>query len=216
MTDKELLSTYVKLAEFMSLCFSEDVEVLVHDVEHLDRSAIAIFNNHISDREAGAPMTRLGCEFIADKLFERDDWVVNYKGITDKGVVVRSSTFFIKNAAGKLIGSLCVNVDMRKYQAVKRLAESMVTMLPLPGSGGEPEILTTGSDKPLEKAVDEYCARVGRTVDMLGMDDRLDILRDLLRQGFFERKGAIGDIAGRLNISEPSVYRYLKTIKKGQ
>lgn len=212
MTDKEILAVYVKVAEFMSLCFSKDVEVLVHDVEHLDSSAIAIFNNHVSGRDAGAPMPQLGRSFFNNDDKSKD-WVVNYRGVTDKGVVVRSSTFFIRNEKGNFIGALCVNVDIRKYEALKQLLNTM-TDPDLDPSRDELEFLNTSVNWQLGKVISDYCTNTGRLSDGFTKSDRMDILRELNRQDFFERKGAISEVAERLNISEPSVYRYLKSVRK--
>ncbi len=213
MTDKDILALYVKIAEFISLCFSRDVEVLVHDVEHLDNSTIAIFNSHVSGRDKGAPMPHLGRSFMKNEDYREKDWVVNYKGVTDKGVIVRSSTFFIRNPKGEFIGALCVNVDIRKYEALKQLVDSMIDPDPEPARD-ELEFLNTSVSWQMNKVISDFCTRTGRLADEFSKSDRVDILRELYRQDFFERKGAISEVAERLDISEPSVYRYLKNIKR--
>lgn len=214
MTDQEILAHYVELAEFMSLCFSEDVEVLVHDASRPDRSTIAVFNGHISGREIGAPLPELGRRFMTEEIYQGKKWVVNYKGVTDKGVVVRSSTYFIRNARGKSIGALCLNVDIRKYETLRHLVGSMIDPASAADSRKETEFLNTTIGWQINQALADYCTQNGRYADELTKNDRIEILRELARQDFFDRKGAISEAAERLNISEPSVYRYLKGIKR--
>lgn len=43
--------------------------------------------------------------------------------------------------------------------------------------------------------------------------DKLEILRSLEAQGVFQTKGSVGQVAGELHISEPTVYRYLRRIR---
>lgn len=214
MTDQQLLDMYINIAEFISLCFSGDVEVVVHDLSHLDSSAVALFNNHVSGRDKGAPMTDMGLLFISDERFKEKKWVTNYQGVTDQGVIVKSSTFFIRNMSGKLIGSLCVNVDVRKYEALKKLVESMLPASQAEKPNGSPERLQAAPVSPLMREIASRCSASGRGVDDFGMADRLHIIATLDGQQFFERKGAISETADGLKISEPSVYRYLHLVRK--
>ena len=213
MTDQEILAQYVNLAEFISQCFSNDVEVLVHDAAHPDSSVIAIFNGHVSGREVGAPMPPLGRRFMFDDMYKNMNAMVKYKGVTGKGVVVRSSTYFIRNDEGNYIGAMCVNVDMRKYEALKQLVG---TMFENPAIETHPEVehLSTTVGWQLNNVISDFYTRKGRLPDTLTREDRMEILRELVRLDFFERKGAISEVAERLDISEPSIYRYLKTIKR--
>ena len=43
--------------------------------------------------------------------------------------------------------------------------------------------------------------------------DKLEILRSLEAQGVLQTKGSVGQVAGELHISEPTVYRYLRRIR---
>lgn len=216
MTDKQILDMYVNVAEFMALCFSDDVEVVVHDIANLDASVIAIFNNHISNRPVGSPMTDMGRLLIAEEAHKDKNWVVNYNGMTDQGFIVRGSTYFIQNPPGKLIGTLCVNVDVRKYELLKNFADSMITMRSNISAVEMPEQLKTSLDSPVSVVLAAYCARTGHCIDEFTLQDRMDVIADLHGQGFFERKGAISEVAEKLKISEPSAYRYLKAVKKGE
>ena len=48
----------------------------------------------------------------------------------------------------------------------------------------------------------------------LKAEEKIDVVRVLKDRGFFEVKGAVTQVAEALNISEPSVYRYLKGLDK--
>jgi predicted transcriptional regulator YheO len=81
MTDREVLERYIPLAEFISKLFYDDAEVVVHDITgDLQHSVVAIFNNHVSGRQIGAPMTELGMRFIKEEQYANQNFISNYEG----------------------------------------------------------------------------------------------------------------------------------------
>ena len=210
MTDKQILARHIKLAEFISLCFSSDVEVVVHDASRLPDSAIAVFNGHISGRGAGSPMPDKVLGFLRNKDYSSRDHVLNYKGMTGKGTVVRSSAFFIRNEQNTVIGLLCVNVDISKHAHIIQIMESFIG--PKEESPDKPpdEAASGSQHGMICDAITELCARSGRDLDTFTVQDRMDVIASLLRKGIFDRKGGVSDAANHLRVSEPTVYRYIK------
>lgn len=49
----------------------------------------------------------------------------------------------------------------------------------------------------------------------LQKNERIEIIRDLEDAGFFLLKGGITAVATRLNVSEPTIYRYLVKVREG-
>ena len=46
--DLEILEEYRKVARFMSKCYGENVEVVLHDLRDISSSSIEIFKIHVS------------------------------------------------------------------------------------------------------------------------------------------------------------------------
>lgn len=221
MTDDELLENAKTTAEFIAKIFADNVEVVVHDVrDDLNHSVIAVYNSYISGRDAGAPMTQLGRKFIDEKTYRHCDFVCNYDGVTDNGVAVRASTLFVKNKRGRVIGFICVNVDVTRYgQAIKMLQDLLNhgRTEEIPSGNGRSrvseEFPRSHTDR-LEQAMLDYCRDTGKRTDILTSDDKYAIVARLENEGLFIIKGAIGEAAAALRLSEPTLYRYLKKIRR--
>lgn len=221
MSDAAILESYIELAKFISLCFSDSVEVVVHDVSNLDRSVVAIYNGQASGRGLAAPMTDFGLKMIHQKIYERQDFVANYTAQSEDGKQTRSSTYFIKNHKGKLIGTLCINVDISRYLGAYGELEKIVHGLPTLGelrpefSQPEPpqEILSRSLVDVVRSTASEFVAEHGVTLDRLNPNEKVLLVEKLYDKGLFMLKGGISEVAQAVGISEPTIYRCLKKVK---
>ncbi|WP_070740748.1 helix-turn-helix domain-containing protein [Corynebacterium sp. HMSC073D01] len=50
-------------------------------------------------------------------------------------------------------------------------------------------------------------------VDHYSTEDRLAVVKLLDDDGYFQLKGSVADLANALEISEPSIYRYLRQVR---
>ena len=48
----------------------------------------------------------------------------------------------------------------------------------------------------------------------LNIDTKINIVKELNEQGIFNIKGSVAEVAKKLNISESSVYRYIKMVEQ--
>jgi len=213
----EIFAQYAVICEFISKCFGENVEVILHDLRDIDHSRVKIYNNYISGRSEGVPMTQFGINLLENKIFEREKFVTNYKGMTG-GKILRSSTLFI-NDDGKLIGMLCVNVDITNYISMSKELSSLAYY-----GIGEDDFKNTNkvADFPnsvmemIKDFVSDYVTRAGYSIQRLTKKEKTEIIEALSENGLFDLKGGLAQIAKMLNISEPTLYRYLNEIKKNQ
>ncbi|MDR1205144.1 MAG: PAS domain-containing protein [Peptococcaceae bacterium] len=225
MSDQELLDRAVDFAEFVSQCFSDSVEVVVHDVRgDLEHSAIAVFNNTVSGRQVGAPMTQLGAQFLTEQKYQNMKSVCNYQGVTANGKLVRASTFFVRNRQGKTIGCICANVDLTHYLDAAQVLDKLIRFserdpseFPEKGDGAQPRIQEDFSRSVTDSIgyiISEYTKQTDKKLVHFETDDKIAVVALMEKQGLFSFKGSIGEVAGILGISEPTLYRYLKKIKK--
>lgn len=113
---RSILQRYITLVDFLGQVLGPDYEVVLHDLSDMSNSIVAIANGHISGREVGAPLTSLALAMISDKRYLNKDFHVNYNGVAPDNKLLRSSTMYIKDDLGKLIGMLCINFDDSRYQ----------------------------------------------------------------------------------------------------
>lgn len=231
-TPRDRLEKYKPLAEFLSQCYGNNVEVVLHDISDLDHSAVAIFNSHVSGRVIGAPMTYYGLKIIRDKLYKNMDYSVNTKNVLANGKTLRSSTFFLKDDDGELIGTLCINVDVSQYVALGKLLENMTFGAILQEDIGpaEPseqtaqaspdhtvtlkETFPTTVDDLIEATILESIGEKGAISD-LTPERKIDLVSKLNEKGIFMFKGTVKKVSVALGVSEPTVYRYLSAVTQG-
>ena len=217
----DILDYYKKLVDFLGQVLGEDAEVVLRDCRKPDHDIVAIANGHVSGRTIGAPITDFTLSILASEQWKEKDFIVNYLGKTATQKRLRSSTFFIREE-GRLVGELCINIDMTKYERLSR------EMLKLGGA----DLLPDNEDGPicgvvsehfsndairdlLEKAVMETMGSHEQIVrERLTQEDRIAILEMLDRSGLFHLKGAVSEAAKYLYCSEASIYRYLSKITK--
>lgn len=212
---RDKLEQYKPLAEFLSRCYGDNVEVVLHDISNLDHSAVAIYNNHVSGREMGAPMTYYGLKIIREKLYLDKDYSVNTKNILSNEKVLRSSTYFIKDDDGELIGTLCINVDVSRYVELGGLFESMAFGCCAGDAEQEydkaselKETFPATVDDLIDATITDYIGEKGNISD-LNPDRKTQLVSKLNEKGIFMFKGAVRKVSTALGVSEPTVYRYL-------
>lgn len=221
----DLLNYYVKLVDFLGEVLGDNAEIVLRDCRKPKHDIIAIANGHVSGRTIGAPITDFTLSILANEQWKEKDYIANYSGVAAPNKKLRSSTYFIREN-GQLIGQLCINIDLTRYQ------ELSDAVLQLGGLHLLPEETTDGpvcgrtvehfsNDVIHDLLVQTVQEKVGSTEELvrqrLTQQDKLQIVDALNRSGVFQLKGAISEIAEYLYCSEASIYRYLaKITKKGQ
>lgn len=208
----QLLQQFSKLTEFLGRALGPDYEVALHDLTDKDCSIVAIANNHISGREIGAPLTNVALKIIADRSYLTSDYRVHYRGVSADGKMLRSSTFFIKDETGALIGMLCINFDDSRYKALsdsilglchpdafvetnflfdeQRLATQLLPE--------EPESFQHTPRGVAGSEVASVLRDLNVAADRLTQDEKMEVVGVLESRGVFLLKGAVKDVAEAL------------------
>ena len=221
-----LLEQYKKLVEFLGKTLGSDYEVVLHDLTSERNDVIAIANGQISGRTLGAPLTSMALRFLAEQEREPFDYKVGYRGISQKKTELRSSTMFIKDEHGKILGMLCVNYDpTRCIQAANSVLASgglnPVTSADVSSCQSFPTGSTTGTENFMQNmpdvircTIEDVMGQSNVPVERLTMDEKIQIVEALNHSGVFFLKGAVSEVAAQLGSSEATIYRYLSKLKK--
>ncbi|EFR43628.1 helix-turn-helix transcriptional regulator [Streptococcus pseudoporcinus] len=219
--DKERLNYWKTVIKFLHGVLGEHYEIVLHVIDENDIYIGEIVNNHISGRTTNSPLTAFALELINNKVYQRQDFVTNYKAIVSpQNKEVRGSTLFIKNASGQLEGMLCINMDISVYKNLADNILNLANLLPhqcqspsLTSINYHPdetvEVLSNNIQDIISEIIDPSLLKQGIN---LSQEVKIDIVYKLHEKGVFQLKGAVSKVAEVLNISEPSVYRYLKKI----
>lgn len=211
---------YRLLAEFLHKTLGSEYEIVLHDFQKDGHSIAYLANGHISGRSLDNPMTDRTFEFIADRTFHENDYIVSNKGVTSKGKVIRSSTLFIKDSNNQLTGMLCINFDGSKYV---NLAKKILQLTHMENASIESEYLHTLDFKEsipdsisevTENIVDNTLDFADIPVDRLTQEEKMRIVKQLNDKGVFMLKGAVSEVAEKLKVSEATLYRYIRAVSK--
>lgn len=226
-----ILEHYKIIVDFLGKTLGPDYEVVLQDLTDRKNAIIAIANNHISGRQIGSPITNTALQLLSTKVYETSDYVYNYKGVSESGHILRSSTMFIKDAAGEPIGLLCINFDDSRFEELAaRLystvhpssfcakmssfhknnteSNSTITDTVLPVTENFPTDITT----LMQKLFDDATSHLHTPTDHLNQQERKEVMTKLYTQGLFQMKGAISFVAKQFSCSNATVYRYLNEI----
>lgn len=207
-TDKEILATLKTVVEGVAEAFGTNCEVVLHSLEDLSHSCIKIQHGHVTGRSVGSPLTDLGIEIVNKGDSLDKDVVGSYYSTLDDGRILKSVTMLIRNAQGKLIGCMCINIDLSVP-----FVELIRGFLP---PGGEPSSRTIVEHFPL--AVDDLVRRtleiimtdVNKQKEISPSEKNKMIVEGLHKKGMFNVKGVIDVVAKEMGISRYTVYNYIR------
>ena len=206
------LKKYIPLVDFLAEVFGGDAEVVLQDVSDFNNSVISIRNNHISGRKLGAPATNLVLK-VMNGNFTDKNYVTNYRGISATGKVVRSSTYFIKDDRGIVVGMLCINIDIDKYVQLKNHLDGILK-LPEEIFEKTTEKFSVSAEGLASDSIETILEESGISPERMSQEEKMEVVNKLDKNGVFLVKGSICKIASILNVSNATIYRYLSKIRR--
>ncbi len=224
--DEQILEQYRRMSCFLAGALGEDYEIVLHEIKGDESRIVEILNSHISGRTKDSPLTDLALKVIKNREYEKNDYRINYTGVSN-GKKLISSTFFIKNSRDELIGMLCINYDPTKAcEFIKDYSIRLSHILRVPTSmwqsantAAQPEAIENLSHSVsdvIKITIDSALKRFSSTIDRLTFEEKLLIIQELEEHNIFILKGAVAETAAQLHTSIASVYRYLNKIKEGR
>lgn len=209
MTHK-IIEKFIPMVSGIAKTFGKNCEVVLHEFKDLKKSIVAIENGHITGRNINSPMTELSLDKVREGKVDSD--IINYSEKSTDGRVLKSSTMFIRDDNNKLIGCLCINIDITDFIAAKSVLNDIMKI-------GNVEDKDSNKNKiniVLSDIVKETIDKLGKPVIYLSKDEKVSIVNDLDNQGAFLIKGAIDYVAKVLQVSKYTIYNYLDEIKGGK
>lgn len=211
MKDKEVLDLFLPWVDFLAEMAGPGCEVVLHDVSNPEKSIIAIRNGYHSGRDLGFPLTDLSREIIDSEIYKTQDYLANYYGV-GKEKNFSSNTFFIKNK-DKLIGLLCINRDLsvalEMENVIQRMIQQFNLIVPDDPDYSESLVPQMDMEKMLTDRIHSVISEYGMLPSRMRLKEKVAIVHKLKDQGVLKMKGAVAEIARQLQISEPTVYRYI-------
>lgn len=213
-----MIKNYISLVNLLGTVVPSNVEVVLHDINNLECSIIAIENGHVSGRSVGAPVTDFTLRVLSSKQMQKHSVISGYNTNSATGKHLNSSTFLLKDGNDDLFGLLCFNVDTSApNEVLAKITELFEQQLNFKYENHKFDVvenLLVDKDDLRKKAVlntiENYPVKV---IDM-STKDKLKVVTVLHEKGIFIMKGMTKEVADMLDVSQATIYRYLKKLDK--
>ena len=214
MTPDEILESYLPLVDFIAAVFGKNCEVVLHDLRKLDHSIIAIKNNHITGRTLNDTITDFALDIIHTEKHKEKNYICNYVGKTGNGKKnVRASTYFIKDEEQNLIGMLCTNIEVTALLYARKHIDDLI-MINESAEAEEKENFSLDINDHVDSIISTTLSEFESEPMRMTMDEKKQVVKKLEEKGVFRLKGVVAEVADSLEVSDQTVYRYLKKLEK--
>jgi len=210
------INKYISIADFLAEVLGSNTEVILHDLTDYQKSIVYIVNGHISGRKIGDSITDLMLEFILSESKGNKQFICNYNSKNIEGKLLYSSTYFIRDDSNKIVGALGLNSD---YQEVKNSLSFLTSLLPnyvddkLSSLNIIKENLSSDGQELTLNKIDTIIDQFNVTPTRMTPKEKTEVMKALEECGIFNIRGSVQEVANKLAMSEPSIYRYIKKIR---
>jgi predicted transcriptional regulator YheO len=189
-------------------------EIVLHDLRDPSRSIAAIAGG-ITGRSIGGPTTDLVLRLLRSEQVSKN--LIGYASTSPQGIPLRSSTIFVRDEAGEVVGCLCINIDLTYWNIIHNIVSNLCeTSAATEPADTVTESFETGVTDMLRLAVEEALRSIGQPVSRMQKQEKLEVVRSLDEGGAFLIRGAVDYIADALNVSRPTIYNYLAELRSSE
>ncbi|OUO60188.1 helix-turn-helix transcriptional regulator [Olsenella sp. An270] len=214
MTETQL-DFYKRLAHALALQFGSGCEVVVHDLETTDpsHSIVAIENGHVTGRKLGDGPSHVVLEALHAGTERLEDRLA-YLTKTADGKILKSSTVFIRDDAGRTVGIFAVNYDITVLRAAADVIGGLVGTEP--DAPREPEPIVRSVADLLDDLIEQSVQLVGTPVALMTKEEKVRAIRYLNDTGAFLITKSGPKVCKYFGISKYTLYNYLDEARSGE
>lgn len=208
MLEQKKLEMLRQLAKGIAAQFGSNCEVVIHEIS--DRSAyssiVAIENGHVSGRKVGDGPSRVVLERLGRPGEDPQDQLC-YLTRTPDGKILKSSSIYIRDNAGKVCAIFCINYDITALTMAEQAIQGMLQVDE--SRKKEPARITLNVSDLLDDLILQADKLVGKPAALMNKEDKIRAIQ------FLDQSGALlitksGDkIAKHFGISKYTLYSYL-------
>lgn len=198
-----------QLLNMLSNHMPDNTEIVLHDLTgDYNHTIVDIRGGHITGREIGGSGSNLGLEVLRGTVENGDRY--NYITHTKEGKVLRTSSLYIRDDGGNVVGSICINSDITesiKFEdAIRRYNRYENT--------DDKEVFSKNVGELLEYLLQQAQLNVGKMPGNMTKQDKMDFIRYLDEKGAFLITKSGEKICKALEISKYTLYSYLDAVRE--
>ena len=193
--------------------FGIDTEIVLHDhMKPYDHSIVDIRNGHITNRKIGDCGSNLGLEVLKGTVKDGDRY--NYITFLNSSKILRSSSMYIKDNDGNVVGALCINTDITESIQLENFLKRY-NNYDLNEEQNQKEVFVNNVHDLLDHLLLEAQTMIDKSKDSMNKQDRINFLQYLDNKGAFLITKSGEKVCDYLGISKFTLYKYLDTIRTG-
>jgi len=201
----EVLPLLQTLIDGLGKHFGTNVEFVIHDYsKDFDSTIVAIANGNVTGREVNRGGTLVGLKMLQG--LDKEEGRFNYFTQTHDGRFLRSSTLYLKNDADKVIGSVCVNIDVTKMLDASNFLKDFIG---LEENARAETVVFNKVEDLLVAMIQDSINYIGTPVALMSKQQKIDGIKYLADKGALRIKNAGDEIAKYYDISKYTIYNYL-------
>lgn len=202
--DKQFWDRFMSMLEAQ---FGEHCELVLHDLtKDYSETIVDIRNGGITGRKVGDCGSNLGLEVMRGTIKNGDRY--NYITHTTSGKILRSSTLYIHDDGGELVGAFCVNLDITGTIAFENFLRKYNDFAF--EKDNDQEIFATDVKSVLEYIIKKAQTQVGKEPAAMDKADKIKFLSYLDGKGAFLITKSSERVCEYLDISKFTLYNYLE------
>lgn len=202
------LDFYCRLASAIAEQFGKNCEVVVHDLRERDpdHTIVAIENGHVSHRQAGDGSSRIVLEALNEKDPSKLSDQSGYLMKTHDGRILKSSTVYIRDDDGTIIGIFSINFDITELLMAEHAIDSILNHRV---EKHVPERIPQSVNELLDDLIAQSVAQVGKPVALMNKEDKIRAIRFLNDAGAFLVTRSGDKVSKFFGISKYTLYSYI-------
>lgn len=199
------LDFFNRLIDMLEQQLGKTSEIVLHDLRNgYAHTIVDIRNGEITGRKIGGPGSNLGLEVLKGTTGNGDKY--NYITKLDDGRYLRSSSLYIRDKEGEIMGCLCINTDITETLKFEQVLKEM--------NGcnlneSEDEIFVTDVNQLLDQIIKKTRESIGKQPEEMTREEKKEFVRILNDKGAFLITKSGERVQEYLGISKYTLYNYL-------
>lgn len=194
-----------RTADTITEMFGKNCEVAVHDFFNLDESLIYLVGD-ITDRDIGSPATNLVLKELKKPSMDAKD-ITNYQTHSNNGIMLKSSTIFLRDNEHKIIGALCINYNLNDLMSIEGMLQNFLSFNNQEESS---ENFNTSVYDVINEMINQVSKKFSKPPASLSLEEKIEFTSQLDDKGVFLIKGSTEYVATIFGVSKFTIYNYLQ------
>ncbi|MDT8975293.1 PAS domain-containing protein [Paenibacillus sp. chi10] len=205
--DHLILESYDAVVEGLADYLGPASEIVLHSLEDYQHSVVKIANGHHTGRELGAPITNIALQMLQEIEQSHGKQSLSYFTRSKNNRQMKSSTIAIRGDSGKIIGLLCINMNIDES-----FADVLQTFLPQPDMEAreQSEHFASSVEDMIQETIERTIEEVDASPNISYANRNKHIIGLLHERGVFNLRDAVTLVANALKITKHTVYLHLR------